>query len=1472
MKKHYFAKNICLPGRILALIGLILTLLFSKAYSQNVPGLNEAERIARSLLNKVDSCGNYITNVINSTLEFGKLPIGQVREINGQRYVIAIANARVTNDNKAFINAYFRFTIPGTTEELIFGANDIAFHSGGMGLSNNTRLVLLNNKSIPINQHVALTLPGGGDNYIEWNCEGFKSVHLRGDFEFDSDWIKPAAEGQDKVRASVEISISDITNILASVSMPAFKIKGLTDFSFSVSNAVVDMSDIANPQNLLVTGDMMPVPGNPLSWRGFYLEELEVGLPSQLSTAHGRPKVSVRNFYIDDQGVSGVVTASNVVTFGDASVGGWPISITQLSLNFSKSRLNGGGFEGLVGIGFLGDEPLSYSATVNMRNEDTYYDFSMVTNGDKTYQFFAGEITVGQNSRIAVTKNQDGFLASATLNGNVSLKKGVIDIAQIKYQNLRLSTRSPYVHSGTFDFVGNKNGKMANFPIGIDNLTLGFSEGKVGIGGTVRLNFMNSSDRGFAASTSFMVTASRRDETQTIRVNEVEVQQTTSHWGLDKVTLSAISLDVKVAAFTMKGSLTLFENHAVYGNGFKGSLSFAIPGPVPSASATAYFGSKDDYRYWHVDAYVAAKFPLCAALDVTGLMGGLTYRMKKPPLLDYYQARQEADTNGGLNRVVEANERFAYIPDKDSGYGFMAGVSVATKVEKVLNANVLLEIELSASGGLRTIEFKGSGYVMNTPKKAASKAAAAEDSSAPIWVNFRMLYSRPDSTFDAVIKTYVDVSGVLKGKGERGLAGEAALHIAPREWYFYIGRPSQMFGLSALGLAEINAYFMMGSSIEDMPPPPPEVSEVLGRRASTTSTAKTGMQAGSGLGFGAHFRVGFSFDYGVYGEFAVGAGADILLRNYGENARCKGGSGSIGVNGWYASGQAYAFLRGEVGIRAKIFGRKRSFVIASLAAAALLEAKLPNPSWFMGQVGVRYSVLGGLVSGSANIKVELGTKCEIVGGREINIQVISDIKPDNNSQDVSVFATPQVTFNMPVEKPFEMLNNEDRVARYRIKLSQFTLKDDKNVPLLGTMTVNADGSAASITTRDILPPTTKLTAFAGIAIEKQEGNNWVALSGTAEDYETKSTVFTTGEAPNYIPWENVVYTYPIKRQYNFLPKEYGQGYIKLSRGQPYLFRTTDDKGKKWATRASFTPVAGVPVASPVSYDENNVQVNFTIPENLTKETIYTFTIKRISLDGEKANNNVVASEKTTYTPSDTTTIRETSLKGVAASGLEKEIIAIPLRTSTYGTFREKMEGVTGVQDLWDVSLNYSTVIGQRFSTRETFDKFELNGDNLMAKPLIQLKAGTNCSWLQNKLMPFLYNDYPQDPSVSLTHSRPEIRKDGVAPLYAVTLFNNNNENYALEDSKISEGHSSGFSGSCRFVYYLELEADRDYFIVYNQIANRHTRNHSNAAMVRILTEKFPILQLKQKYPVEFQYRLPGTNLISSTVVREINYE
>ena len=88
-----------------------------------------------------------------------------------------------------------------------------------------------------------------------------------------------------------------------------------------------------------------------------------------------------------------------------------------------------------------------------------------------------------------------------------------------------------------------------------------------------------------------------------------------------------------------------------------------------------------------------------------------------------------------------------------------------------------------------------------------------------------------------------------------------------------------------------------------------------------------------------------------------------------------------------------------------------------MSAAAALQAKLPNPSWFNGDIAGGYSVLGGLFKGSFSKGVTFGQTCSVVVETEtqdsVDIKVIDKIETNSTNKDsVSIFASIKTQLNV----------------------------------------------------------------------------------------------------------------------------------------------------------------------------------------------------------------------------------------------------------------------------------------------------------------------------------------------------------------------------------------------------------------------------------------------------------------------------
>ena len=1401
--------------------------------------------------------------------DMASLPVGILKEINGKAYIIAIDKARFTTKG-AFFDIYAQLALPGTDENLSFAAVNVAFTPGGIAAAAGTRLELVSTHTIKISNKVDLVLPGDHSNYIEWDCSGFKSVNLKGQFVFQKGWLEPLYEKDTSVTATFQITAKDLHNIMARVDITPFAIKGVKDFGFEVKEAVVDMSDVANPDGLMLTGsDVAAWDGEPNLWKGFYLKQLNIFLPPQLANGKGeRPVVSATDMTIDNSGISGKFSAANIIKIGDASASGWPLSVDYIEVQLLHNKVAGGSLKGDINISFLGDSSMRYMATIETRQDDTYYAFVLETTKEKTYHTFLGDIHIFPNSQVKIEKYKGQFIPSAVLHGKVDLNKGVLKAPGISFQDLTISTQKPYVHKGTLSLDGSVGFKIGSFQCGFDDISIGFSSGQFAIGAHVRIGLMNSEDKGFAATTGVTVLGSVKEEKETINDGKYTYERTHTRWKFDKVKVNDIALVVKTSAFELEGMIALYEDHPVYGNGFKGKISLKLPALPAKIVAHAMFGSKDDYRYWHVDAFVPIRIPVATGFSIRRLLGGLSYHMERPPVPDPY-SMGESDTTGMKN----SDELLTYVPSREAGLGFLAGVTIATDpTATVFNADVMLEIMFSTEGGLRYVQFDGKGYFFSN----LSQKDANQQAQAPISAQVYIRYDKTNSTFHASIKTYINVFGIIKGTGPNNLAVEAVMHFEPGQWWMYVGRPSQMMGLTIAGLATVQSYFMAGTRVEDMPPPPPEVTSVLDIGSGNFMEKENAMSTGRGIGFGMHFKVavGIGKDKGfIYAYLGIGAGTDILLRDYGE-ARCKGSNGPIGINGWYASGQAYAYLQGRVGVRVKILGRKKEFDILYLSAAALLQAKLPNPAWFRGAVGVKYSILGGLVKGKAMLKMEVGSECEIVTGKEIDIKIINDMQPGDLSKDISVFSSPQVAFNLAIEKSFSMMNNEDVVTTYQVKLDEFKLTDKNTGDIKGDVEVSEAKDVATLNFRDILPPDADLVASVKLHIEKWTGSSWVPLTeGGKVDYETKSITFHTGTAPGYIPAENIAYSYPVNQQYNFFTKEYNHGYVKLKRGQPYLFNEKDNDGS-WKFNARFEAGDGNVINAAVSYDLNNAQVNFDVPANLAFETVYRLGIIKTPAVTVSANDNVTVQSTTTQEDDNETTISQKTLKGVALAATETSLMESAFRTSKYASFREKMNATSNTMDVMDIATDYVPVIGKRFDSYETFDKFELSGDGNKTAPLLFARAVPNSTWLQNKIIPLIYQQYPMDNDITIEQR--DVKLLGSPPLLAVSVFNNDPGTYQLTGEATNAGTAQTMPGRFRVMYFLSYVSYRDYQELLSKAVAKYLSGQTGQAMPagisQLMSTTYPDMELNQQYSVELNYRLPGVNTVTSTVNYNILYK
>lgn len=1428
-----------------------------------------------ALLKKVQEEGRTVDRLTED--ELADLPVGIARKIGETTYVIAIDSA-YSDERGWFLSAYASLTLPGATAPVAFATRNISFNQGGLSASGQTRLVLVSPQTVPLGD-LALVLPADGRNYVEFDCNGFKAVNLKGEFLLPADRFRPAqlagtapavAPGgvPERVKATFEVNTTDLNNIMASVGITPFQVQGLDDFAFSVRNATVDMSDLANPAGFGFPAGYQPAGDDPQLWRGFYLQEVDVAFRGLDSAGRKMPVISARDLLIDEAGLSGLFSATHLLPIHEGSADGWPFSVDRLSVKLARNRLVGGGLAGVMNVPFLGQDTLGYSADLEQVDGRLRYKFSVITRKDRRFNIpLAGTVVLAPGSVITMEKKDGRLVPSALLHGELTLTNKQLKVEGIKFENLGLVTQKPYIVSGTFAVTGNQQAATGGFPLRIDKLTLSVLNGRAALGAGVALNLMNAQDKGFGAATFIQVLAQIEERTEPAGGTSRQVQA----WKYDKIEVDDIELRCKTVAFGLEGRLTLFDGDPVYGDGFRGSLKLSLKKIMePGVQANAYFGSLPTYRYWHADVYVpTGNIPIVPPLSLNGILGGMSYHMVRrqeftPDFnklnVDVSQLKDTA-TNGGPRN---SGTQFAFVPDSTASLAFMAGVTLIAGNEKAFNADALLEAAFNRGGGLRYVQFKGAGYFFTAVKARGRDGGTA---TAPVYANLNMLFDNNNDVFHANLKTYLNLQGAIRGTGPGGLVGEAVIHVDPKDWYIYIGRPSQMMGVDIARLAVGQAYFMIGSRIENLPPPPSEVAGMFGKLDPNLVRNEDALASGRGFAMGARIRVGFDSKNTLrpfYALLQVGAGTDVMLRDFGSTATCQGRNGTLGINGWYASGQAYVFLVGRVGVQVK--GKKFDFL--SLGAAALLQAKLPNPTWMKGGIAGRYAVLGGLVKGKYNLSFTVGEECQVQsGGNELgDVQVIADARPEAGGKEVSVFAAPQVSFNAAIGRELSVLNVQDQMDTYRVQLDECSLRQGAG-PVNGTLEWNATGDVVVIRTPEVLPSETELKLVVKLHWEKKLANGgWEPLKANGQvDFETKEVRFTTGKAPDFIPEENVAFSYPVKDQYHFHPGEYGKGYLKLNQGQGYLFQARD-QAAAWRFVARFQPVGGPAIDQPLAYDAAKGMVQYDLPAGLTTETVHQLTFVKIAETGGAVDQNLKREEKTLSTGNDenTAVTRNNRLEGSLAQNVEKDIYGSAFRTSKFATAAEKLERLRHGTNLLDVARGNVAVIGKRSESSETLDAFEINGAGKHTAPLVQVVASPENAWYKNTIYPLLYERYGQDPAVTVADWR-EAAVLGTPPLKGVKLYSNySRDGYRLDENQAGSGVAPAQAGTVLFAYYLSYYAFFDYDELRNKAARKYlATGQAPEGVRRLLSAQGYTDLLDGEYPVEVNYTLPGTNQVTS---------
>ncbi len=909
-----------------------------------------------------------------SPTDHASLPIGICKKIGEIIYVICIDSARFTPQGATF-DVYMALDFPGAYGKLAFSAKGVSFNPKGVmpgSDGNPITLKLLGDQRLNLGPKNSILFKGDGSNYIQWGCNGYERVNINADILFSQQLIHKPNGGQ--VKANIQVNVSDLSKIMLQTTMDPFVIKGLDDYEFRVSQLVVDRNDSINPTGVhlpIATTNLYPNIGN---WTGFYASNLTVKLPEKLSRqSGGETTIGVNDLVIDDNGVSGDFFATGIFGVGEGDMDSWGFSLDSLVLGIEYNHLVDGRLAGKVRVEPLNNAELAYSAGFYKQGENTpiVYDFTARTLSNYTYQLpmFSSTLRLAPNCMVHVQVVSGKFTPDITLNGSLTYNGAKARLNKLTFQSLNIGTKAPYIYGGIFaltsDSVGDDGepNKVARLPISLNYLELGLTQSNVILKVDLSLKLGGEENsNSFGASTFVGVI--------TKRVTGADGRQ---RLAFDKFKIYDISLSVNTSVFALNGLLSIRDDDPVYGDMFFGSLAFKVNAIMNDfAGASVGFGKLNNKRYWYIDASVPLTIPIGQFALITNLFGGVQYGVRS--VLTPAQKLDRA-FNGAMNPTQGAptSSAIPFVPDQSLGLGFSAGVAlVAIPGESVLNGEAIFSIQFNANGGLANLNFFGRATMLVTRSERSSSNATKVEGA--VSVN----YDNVNKVFDAQVDALAIVPGILQGNCN------LKIHIDKHDWYFWLNRPSNRATIEVLNLFTANTYFMVGTQIDAMPPPPSYVTNLVSS-SPIISTDMSAVSTGNGFATGMMIAANFGGEFPKntnwrgYAYASVGAGFDITMFKLSPTAHCSGSTGKVGFNNWYLMGQVYAWLSGGMGVRHyKENGElKKEYSVASIDAAALLQGRLPKPTFVYGAVGFSVRLLG-IINLDFQADIEIGNDCQII--------------------------------------------------------------------------------------------------------------------------------------------------------------------------------------------------------------------------------------------------------------------------------------------------------------------------------------------------------------------------------------------------------------------------------------------------------------------------------------------------------------
>lgn len=1226
-----------------------------------VSNLSSYAGIQASDIQQIENRINNPLNILNQIAGNNPVtfPLGlENQNIAGSTGTVAIMGITFTPKGTS-MNILFNLNIPEANNWISLGGTNFCIQPSGFSFSKGLlylpedKVVNFKGMNLTFKKTSLLNnqLTDTTSTHLSWNSEGLEKVVIDAYFELLGKDLIPVDESGNKIAGNIifnaNFNFTKWEDWIAKVQLNHdFEIKGVKGFRISAKEGMYyDHSSFKNPPGIFFPkGFKQNGNDTSSSFQGFYMKSLQLNLPRDFATST-QAAFGFHNFIINDLGVSTTIEGQDLLTLQKGSVAGWGLSIDSLHI----SIINTAPYQDMKMKGRI-QMPISktallYSCILNVgSNMDSLnYNFTIQPQSEIAMEVWKAKLTFADHSStFSIIKSGSQTIAEAHMNGGIEMdfKKEIqVKIPILSFEDFFVSSKDGIGISriilGGSDI--SKKASLTEWDPEYGNLAGGPNAGGGTTGGTGSTEASGGNISGFGFGINDFEVKSGGAPDQYGLYFDLNLHLGAGGVGIDglvelglvgkisttnpefvKVDLKKIIVDGDFGPIKVAGELEFLTNDPKFGDGIHGQLETDFI--IGKITAEAYFGEINsgkpgNYKYFGVGGtlYSSAGIPLFAGLIMNGFGGGYYHNMK---------ITEDLPSSQNLSSLPDKKPGFLSVIPKNGSKIFQAGLILSYVNPDIINMDVTVSFELNSNNGLSNLMLNANGYVFSNPPK---------NSSPMVKVNVDASLNFDSGTeFHATITTDASL-GPIK------LHVPIVMHAGGSEgfYYFRIGDPKNRATAILLEYGKegdalwaylgANAYLCTGNLLPSFPDLPGNVQSFLygnkgnqvsgsGNKTSSNNSVLDLIKSypGQGFMFGASVTAGAGLDFAIfYASVSGTVGFDMALmqfKNKDAFKNCDGvKNGKVGLDGWYAIGQLYAYFDMKVGVHLGL----GDVDLVGIQLGAVLRGGGPNPTWAQGKVRVKASIIG--FSVDETVDFEVGSTCYPEYNPLEGVNLIANVCTDK----ISIYESPWVTYNVPVHHPqyinYSMPPNKEhpnnnwvRTIYFKDSLMHFNrLKNGKTAEVLKNFVLQQKGND------NLMTKYKHKDAWYGNG-EFEIGVRCIAY----EIINNKKVIllkqdsifrFKTGPSATEIKDEIIANIYPMPGQQYLLKDEFGgRGIVKLTR---WPSAKNDDKmnllSSDYDKIIHFIPYnGGEPITSPFIADYNSNSFKFQIPGSLKNKKGY----------------------------------------------------------------------------------------------------------------------------------------------------------------------------------------------------------------------------------------------------------------------------